>query len=431
LPNGGIHRLAIGPFRKSFREAPLTATVLAALVPPECDYEIQIVDESIQAIPFHKTYELVAISILTGTAIRGYEIARRFKHQGATVVIGGVHVSLRPEEVSQYADSIVIGFAEKTWPQLLRDFENSCLKAKYEDHEQHFENLPTPRRDLQKKSRYMVPNVVSATRGCKNNCDFCTVPVAGFQWHVRPLGEVVDEIRNIRSRKLVFNDVSMGEDMSYFKALLKAMVPLRKKWGGLVSTKVFNDLEVMDLLVASGCIYLLIGFETLNSETLSNINKGFNQVEKYVHIIHMLRQHKIILMGCFIFGFEEDDLDIFRKTVAFVNTNKVAIPRYAVYTPYPGTPSFRRLMSEGRILHQWWNYYDTQHVVFRPKKMTVEELQNGFVWAYNDTFKTRSCLKRTITSGKNLLLTFGGNMAYKLYLSRLNNSHKDKRLIFT
>jgi len=419
MPEGRIHKLHFGSFNKSFREAPLTATVLAALVPEELNYEITIADESIQRVPLEKYFDIVAISLITGAAYRGYEIASHFKKKGSTIVLGGVHVTLCPDEAAQHADSIVVGFAEKTWPELLYDYEKGTLKPIYKDLEQHFDEMPIPRRDLQKKSGYMIPNVVNATRGCFGTCDFCSVAAANFGWQTRPIPKVIDEIKKIHSKRLVFNDVSMGEDMEYFKNLLREMIPLKKTWGGLVSTKVFHDPETLDLLKKSGCVYLLIGFESINDYSLKKINKGFNKFDEYKAIINQLRSIDVVLMACFIFGFDEDTLDVFDNTVNFVNDYRVNIPRYAIYTPYPGTESFKRFKAEGRLLHENWAHYDTQHVVFNPKNMTPEQLDEGFKRAYKETFTVRSSFKRTITSGKNFLLTFGGNLAYRIYLKRL------------
>lgn len=427
LPEARIHKLALGPFNMSFREAPLTATALAALVPEELGFEIRCCDENVQKLPLHEDFDLVAISLITGTAYRGYELAKHYRSRGATVILGGVHVTLLPDEAARHADAIVVGFAEKIWPQLLRDYSRGQLKAEYKDSQQHFTDIPHPRRDLQKSMGYGVPNVISATRGCKNNCDFCAVPAAGFGWQTRPIDEVINEIRQVPSRRIVFNDVSMGEDPGYFKALLRAMIPLKKRWGGLVSTKVFSDPEILDLLKKSGCVYLLIGFESLNDYSLSSIRKGFNKYDDYKNIIRDLHSIGVVLMGCFIFGFEEDDKDIFQKTIDFVNDNRIDIPRYALYTPYPGTESFRRLEKEGRLLHKQWQHYDTQHVVFKPKLLSPEELDHGFRWAYQKTFTVSSSLKRTMHTGKNFFITFGGNLAYKIYIRRL--VHEKNRII--
>jgi len=419
LPDARIHRFSIGPWCTSFREAPLTATSLASLVPDDLDARITLIDESIQKIPWEKCFDLVAISCMTGTANRAYEIANAYRRKNVPVIMGGIHATLMTDEVRQHADSVVIGFAERSWPRLLRDFVNGQLKPEYRDKKGQFDHLPPPRRDLQKKMGYGVPNVVQATRGCKANCDFCSVPAAGYGWQVRPVSEVISEIASIRSRRIVFNDVSMGEDMDHFKELLRAMIPLRKQWGGLVSTRVFQDPEIPGLLRDSGCVYILIGFESLNNASLKFINKGFNKYQEYRKIIEILRERNIILMGCFIFGFEEDDETVFEKTVDFVQDNRIDIPRYAVYTPYPMTQSFLRLKKEGRLLHENWRHYDTQHVVFRPKLMSPEALDEGFRWAYRKTFTIRSSFHRTVKSGMNFFITFAGNLAYIKYIRRL------------
>ena len=421
LPDGRIHKLQLGGFSKSFREAPLTATALAALVPAELNFDISVADESIGQNPIQQNIDLVAISCLTGTCLRAYQIADHYRILNIPVVLGGVHVTLLPEEAKKHADAIITGFAEKTWPALLRDFSSGNMQANYNDENYEFKEMPIPRRDLQKRTGYMIPNVVSATRGCLGTCDFCSVYAAHFGWHKRPVNEVIDEIRNIPSKKIVFNDVSMGEDMEHFKELLKAMAPLKKSWGGLVSTKVFNDPEIPGLLQKSGCVYLLIGIESLNDYSLRRINKGFNKLSEYKRIIDLMHSHNIVLMGCFIFGFDEDDKHIFEKTLDFVNDYKVDIPRYAIYTPYPKTEAFKRLKSENRLLHEYWQHYDTQHVVFQPKQMTPEELDKGFIWAYEKTFTLTSSFMRTVRTSRNFPITFGGNMAYNIYIKRLQN----------
>lgn len=419
LPDGRIHKLKLGLLNISFREAPLTATTLAALIPPEIYADVKIVDESIDMVPFHKHYDLVGISCLTGTSARAYQIADRFRMQGATVVLGGVHVTLMPDEAKQHADAIVIGFAEQTWGQLLRDFVNNRLQPVYTSETTHLEHLPCPRRDLQRRFGYMIPNTVFVTRGCRGVCDFCTVPAVRFGWHKRPIADVIDEIRNIKAPRIAFSDVHLTEDPDYAKAFFKALIPLKKKWGGLASTRIGRDDELLDLMRKSGCKFLLIGFESINSGSLSTIHKGFNKVEQYQEFVKKLHDLNMIIQGCFIFGLDEDDTSVFANTVDMLNRLRIDIPRYAIYTPYPGTKAFQRLEAERRLLHYRWEYYDTQHVVFVPNKMSPQELDEGFKWAYKHTFSFRSTLKRTWGSGKNFPITFIGNLAYKLYIKRL------------
>lgn len=423
MPNAGIHRLKVGPFRMSFREAPLTLTTLAALVPPELKADIKIVDESVDDVPFDEHFDLVGISCLTGTALRAYEIAGYYRARGATVVLGGVHVSLRPDEAARHADIIVKGFGEQSWKQLLRDFQQGNCQRIYESHSVDLRGIPDPKRNLQRRLGYIMPNTVFASRGCRRTCDFCTVPAAGFGWHTRPVGEVIEEIRGIRSRRFVFNDVNMTEDRDYICELLTALIPLKKKWGGLASVDVALDDEVLELMRRSGCVYLLTGFETLAASGLHLINKGFNEKITYSEAMGRFHSKGILIQGCFIFGLDHDRKDVFDLTVNAVNELRVDIPRFAIYTPYPETEAFRRLKREGRIIHECWHHYDTQHVVFRPLNMTAEELDEGFRKAYRDAFSI-SCIVRRTSDSKHFLMAFLGNLAYRLYVRRLNNDPK-------
>lgn len=424
LPDGRIHKLKIGPWQTSFREAPLTATMLAALVPPELGADITVVDESVQAVPLRRPFDLVGISCMTGTSTRAYALADHFRARGATVVLGGVHVTLRPDEAAQHADAIVTGFAERTWPQLLRDAANGRLQPAYHDDGAHLEHLPCPRRDLQRRFGYMIPNTVFVTRGCRGGCEFCSVPAARYGRAVRPLAEVIDEIRRIPARRIAISDVHLTEDPDYAKALFTAMIPLNKSWGGLASTRIGRDPELLDLMARSGCKFLLIGFESFNRHSLAGIRKSFNRVEDYQEFVRQLHARGILIQGCFIFGLDHDERTVFASTLDLINRLKIDIPRYAIFTPYPGTPAFRRLQAEGRLLHTRWEYYDTQHVVFHPARMTAQELDDGFRWAYRRTFTVSSTLQRTRGSGWNFPIGFIGNLAYNLYVARLFNEQR-------
>ncbi len=427
MPEAGIHHLRLGRKKISFREAPLTLTTLAALVPPEINADITVIDESIQRVPFERAFDLVGISCMTGTAFRAYEIADEFRRQGSVVVLGGVHVSLRPEEARGHADTLIHGFAEISWPTLLRDWANGELLVDYHIPPTTLAGLPLPRRDLQKRRSYMIPNTVFATRGCKRSCEFCTVAAIPFGWQTRPVGDVIDEIRQIPSRRIAFNDVSIAEDREYAKELFTAMIPLGKKWGGLATLDITHDDELLALMHRSGCVYLLIGFESLGRSSLAGINKSFNRTDEYKRAIAKLHAHGIMIQGCFIFGLDQDDPTVFEQTVAGVNDLKIDIPRFAIYTPYPGTLAFSRLKTQGRILHEHWPHYDTQHVVFQPAQMTPEELDRGFRKAYEDAFTIGSIHRRTFGK-KNFPISFIGNLAYRKYIRRLK---KDPQRLFS
>jgi radical SAM superfamily enzyme YgiQ (UPF0313 family) len=418
MPDAHIHRLNLGPLKTSFREAPLTLTTLAALVPDEIDAEIALADESVQPIPFDKPFDLVGISCLTGTAERGYAIADRFRKKGVPVVLGGVHATLMPAEAAEHADALVVGFAEKTWPRLLRDYIRGDMKPAYRQNGTYLSGLPHPRRDLQKPFGYMMPRTVFATRGCRGGCSFCTVPAVPFGWHTRPVAEVAAEIRSLPGRRFAFNDVNLIDDRDYATDLFTALIPLKKIWGGLATTQIADDPELLRLMAASGCQYLLLGFESIRPAALRGIRKGFNKAGEYRRVVETLHRHGIAVQGCFVFGLDADGPDVFEETAAAVNALGIDIPRYAVFTPYPGTKAHDQLSREGRLLHRHWRHYDTQHVVFRPARMSPEALDAGFIRAYEATFSIKNILKRAMGSPR-FPVTFIGNLAYRLYIKRL------------
>jgi len=418
LPGGQPHRLQLGPWARSFREAPLTLTTLAALVPSDLQISLRLVDASVEPVPLEDPFDLVAISCMTGTSAKAYALADHYRARGIPVVLGGVHVTLRPGEARRHADAIVRGFAERTWPKLLRDFTAGRMQAEYHAQTADLAGLPDARRDLQHAWAYMVPNTVFATRGCRSSCDFCSIPAAGFGWHTRPVPEVIDEIRRLPGRRFAFNDVSLNEDPEYARELFTALIPLKKLWGGLATARIADDDDLLDLMTESGCQFLLLGFESIVQDSLDRMGKRFNRAGSYARVADALHRRGIIIQGCFIFGLDEDTPDVFRETVAVVNDLRIDIPRYALYTPYPGTRAFERLQKEGRLLHEHWEHYDTQHVVIQPKQMTPEQLDAGFIRAYRETFGLKSIWHRT-SAARHAVIAFVGNLAYRRYAGRL------------
>lgn len=420
MPDAHMHKLRIGPFTRSMREAPLTLTTLAAMVPE--DVEVKMVDGSVDRIPLDEDADLVGISAITGCAPAAYGLARHYRGRGIPVVLGGVHVTILPGEALPHADAIVIGRGEHAWPRLIEDFRAGRMRRVYreEDLPNHvLADVPLPRRDLQRKSGYMLPNTVQATRGCKRICDFCTVNAVWPRYLKRPVADVVRDIRAIEGNRFGFNDVSLVDDVEYAKELFTAITPLRKKWGGLVTADSLHNTEMLDLMARSGCVYLLVGFESGNQETLRGIHKGFNKTLDYRELITGLQRRGISVQGCFVFGFDHDDTDVFAKTVQLVQDLRVDIPRFSLYTPYPGTTLFKRMMDAGRILSYNWNDYDTMHVVIRPERMTPEELYAGFKWAYRETFRLHRALRRISRPDIRSGINFVGNLAYRIFVRRL------------
>jgi len=422
MPDANMHKLVVGSFMRSFREAPLSLTTLAALTPDEPDVEYRLVDESVDPVPLDARADLVGISVITGTARRAYALADHFRGRGIPVVLGGVHVTAMPEEAQRYADAVVIGMSEHTWPRLIRDFRAGALQAVYSEEEPRSglaEGLPTPRWELHRRSGYMSPYTVQFTRGCTHACDFCMVPVVWRRFQRRPVGDIIRDIRAVPSKRFAVSDVSPFEDEEWAKELLTAMIPLRKKWGALATTRITDDPELFDLLVRAGCSFLLIGFESVEQQALTDIAKGFNRPVDYETLMRRLHEAHIVVQGTFVFGFDHDTRDVFPRTVDRIHELAIDIPRYSIYTPYPGTRLFQRLEEEGRILSYDWGDYDTMHVVFRPRQMSPVELYEGFRWAYRETFRVSRILRRTAASGWNAPITFVGNLAYRVFVRRL------------
>ena len=425
MADAQMHKFYLGSHVRSAREAPLSLTTLAAMTPGRDDIEYTLIDESVDRVPMDFPADLVGISILTGTARRGYALADHYRSRGIPVVFGGAHATLMPEEAKQFADSVVVGMGEKTWPDLIKDFEAGQLKPEYREPPAEGDwapGIPTPRWDLQRKSGYMMPYTIHATRGCVHNCDFCSVKGIWRKFQRRPVADVIRDMAAVPAGRFVLNDVSPFDDIEYAKELLTAMIPLGKKWGGLATSRITDDPELYELLQRSGCTYLLIGFESINQRALKQIAKGFNKATDYKTLMDRLHKAHIVVQGCFVFGFDSDQNDVFAKTVAEVQELKIDIPRYSMYTPYPASPLFQRLQAEGRILSYDWADYDTMHVVIRPAQMSPAELYEGFRWAYKETFKLWNILERTIATGINFPITFMGNLTYRLFVKRLQRA---------
>ncbi|MCK5685839.1 radical SAM protein [bacterium] len=433
LPIGSIHRFGTGNFGKSLRYAPLTLTTLAALIPDDLDADIKIYDESVEEVNYETLEaDIVGISAITGTSLRAYKIADTLRNKGITVVIGGVHATLLPKEAKEHADSVVTGMAEFTWPRLLRDFKYNYLKPFYhQGPELILEGFPMARRDLLKKDGYVTHRTIQATRGCPNICDFCVIPSTwGTSYYTRPVKEIIEELEQFDDGPIVFLDPSPIEDIKYSKELYKAMIPLKKKWVGLSTIRMAYDKELLSLAAQSGCKGLLIGFESVSQNTLAIMYKDFNNTQNYREMITRFHDSGIAIQGCFVFGFDTDDIDVFKRTVDFVYETNIDLPRYAVYTPFPNTPAYIRLDAEERIIDRNWSLYDVEHVVFQPKKMSVQQLEKGLIWAWKASYTASSISKRLLFSGlfnslfymKNLPLL---NMGYRNYAYTLHKYTND------
>lgn len=404
---------------RRYAYAPTTLSLLAALVPKELDAEIELLDEGVQHIPEHIDADLIALSATTPNAPRAYEIAAAARKKGITVVMGGYHATLVPQETLAHVDAVVRGYAEESWPRLLRDFAQGRLERLYEDHSfATFESAaqPFPRRDLLKPGAYFVSTTMEATRCCVNPCNFCVINTC-FERKIRkrPVESVVDEITAMGARHVLFFDSNPTEDLEYIIELYKALTPLGIRWYSNVTFKIINNDTWLEWAVKSGCQGVMFGFESVNQDSLDGHRKSFYQVQDYKKGIRKLHDHGIFVLGCFVFGLEKDTPDIFARTAAFATEAKIDLVQYAIFTPFPGTPIFKDLEKSGRILTRDWNLYDGKNVVFKPNGMTPAELQRGFHWAWRNTYSMNSIARRHWPLHNWFFFTFFANLGFRFF----------------
>jgi len=423
-PKGPLYRHRGGIFRKSLRYQPLTLTTLAALVPPELQAEITLYDEGIQVVPDTLDADLIGITVITGTAKRSYELAARYRAQGRKVVLGGPHVTLIPQEAEQHADAIVTGYAEDAWPQLLRDFAAGRMQPRYSqapDFSLDRPDMPFPRRDLFDRSNFLTQAVFEATRACAHDCEFCVAPSAwGRKQFQKPVAHVIDDIRRVGQKRILFIDLNLVSDRDYARELFTALIPLKLRWFGLSTVLIAHDPDLMALIARSGCRGLLLGLETLSREGLGDARKKFNGSVDYAKLIADLHSLDIAIQGCFVFGLDHDTRDTFDATAQFAIDNGIDLPRFAVLTPFPGTPLHERLKQQGRLLTTDWELYDGQHVVFQPLNMTPQELGDGHERAWKAVY-TRSAIARRLWKARAFEpLAIGANLGYRYYAHNLH-----------
>lgn len=417
-PKGPLYRHRGGIFKRSLRYAPLTLTTLAALVPDDLEPEFELLDEGITDVnPDTIDADVVGMTVITGTAPRAYELAARFRARGIPVVLGGPHVTLVPDDAQPHADVVVVGYAEDTWPALLRDLAVGRLKPRYTQADDLLlAGRPFARRDLLPRASYLTTHVFEATRACIHNCDFCVVPSAwGRKPYQKPVAEVVEDIRRTGARKLIFVDLNLIADRAYAVELFEALVPLDVQWFGLSTMLIAHDPALLALAARSGCRGLLIGFESIDPRNLRDSGKPFNRPSHYTEVVERLHGHGIAVYGCFVFGMDHDTPDVFDRTAQFAVDARIDLPRFAIVTPFPGTPLFARLEAEGRILTRNWELFDGQHVVFEPAGMSAAELQAGTERAWRSAYSWSSMALRLRSSPAAKTTAIAANLGYRHY----------------
>ena len=403
-----------------YRLPPVGLMKVAALTPP--GWQAVIADEKIETVDLNQHADLVGITAMTPTAKRAYQIADHFRQRGIKVAMGGMHVSNMPEEALQHCDSVVIGEAEVLWPRLLTDLEAGTLQTTYSHNGNFPALLNQPRSDWEamRAKDYLSLHFSETTRGCPHDCEFCSVTSAfGGKFRNRPIDEVVAELRTFRTfeglltlkRCVFFVDDNIVSNRVYAKEFFTRIADLNLNWFGQASVNIVRDPEILRLAQKSGCRALFIGFETLCNESLAGVGKTFNRPENYLDVVKKIHDHGIGIDGSFVFGFDEDTEAAFDRTLEFVMRAKLEIAYFSILTPYPGTRLHKRLTAENRVLTEDWDYYDANHVVFRPKRLTPDQLLGGYERVMKELYSTSSIFRRLwgTTAWKNLFypMNFG------------------------
>ena len=405
-----------------FRMPYLGLLKVAALTPP--DWDVTIIDEKVEPLDLQLKADLIGITTTTPVAVRSYEIGDHFRSMGIPVVMGGMHASKLPDEALQHCDSVVIGEAEDIWDKLLVDLTQGELKPVYL-HENDYPSLDGRVQadwDLYCGKGYLPVHVIETTRGCPFNCEFCSVTSSfGGKFRNRPIGDVEDEIRTMKpfpgrftwQNLVFFNDDNIISSKRHARELMKRIIPYKLDWLGQTSVEMAQDDEMLALCRESGCMGLLVGFESLSAETLKSVNKGGNKPQQYIDVVRRMHDHGIGVLGSFIFGFDSDDDGVFERTAEFVEKAKIDVVYYSILTPYPGTALHEQMTLEGRIIDHDWNHYNTHNVVFQPKMMTPERLVEGYWWALNQNFRYSSILKRMWGNGTRYNFFFPMNFGFR------------------
>ena len=369
---------------------PLGLATLASYLDPADRAEI--VDEHVSPLSLEDGPDLVAIQVYITSARRSYEIADAYRRRGVFVALGGLHVTSLPEEAAAHADAIFTGPGEDTWPRFLRDYRAGTPARRYDSTTRTLAGLPPIRRDLIQRSLYLVPNSIVVSRGCPHVCDFCYKEAffsGGSGFYTQPVDNALAEIDRLPGRHLYFLDDHLFGDRRFAASLFEAM-GMGRVWqgAGTVNSVLASNPEprLLEKAAASGLRSLFVGFESTNPEALREQRKFQNLNRSYSEAIRRLHDLGIMVNGSFVFGMDHDDPDVFERTVEWAISQGIETATFHILTPYPGTPLYRRMQAQGRLLHSKWDLYDTRHAVFQPARMSPEQLEAGYWRAYGEFY---------------------------------------------
>src|SRR5947209_8144780 len=400
------HALLINPFypkdpNASFGKHVLTPTLaltsFAATTPAH--WEVRYWDENLLdgRPPFAPLPEVVGITVHLTFAKRAFELAQWYRSRGSKIVLGGLHVLSCPAECAPHADALALGDGVQLWPRILADVESGCLRPQYTaTYESDYRQDPAPRRSILPRKSFLTTTSLIATRGCHNRCGFCYLATDGLRmpYRMRDPGQVAAECLADGQPYAVFGGNNLGCNRPYLLKLCRALQPLNKIWSAAVSIDVTDDPALIRIMALAGCTGVFVGFESLTDENLAEAKKKTPKAGDYARRVRMLHENGIQVNGSLVLGFDHDREDVLNGTAEWIEENRLECATFHILTPYPATPLFRQMESEGRLLHRDWALYDTAHAVFRPRNMSPEELEQGYAWMYQRLFSHASIWRR-------------------------------------
>jgi len=398
-----VGRFPDAGYVRSWQMQPLSIAILSALTP--ATWERSFYDDRLEEIDFDEPTDLVAISIETYTARRGYQIAAEYRKRGVPVVMGGYHATFRPDETLKHADAVCVGGAEGVWARILDDTVAGALSGVYDCPSPKGFGGVTPDRSIFRGKNYFKIGLIETSRGCRLRCKFCSISAFhNATYRRRPVSEVVAEIRTLKEKLVFFVDDNVIGDTTNAKELFRALIPLKIRWISQATVDVARDPELLDLMVRSGCTGLLIGFESLDPADLATIGKSFNTSVDYATALTALRKRGIPVYGTFMFGLFADTPEHFQRTAHFAAQQRMLLAAFNHVVPFPGTPLYDQLQEDGRLPYdRWWLSEDYRfgEPAFLPPHMTPDELALRCLRVRQDFYSLKSILTRTVAFSVN------------------------------